>query len=296
MQEHWEGWIRPLLLIAGLGTLGALGFTGVLPDRAFAWVILAGALAFGAVVVLVRLAAPDTGMLRRLVAAPLLFAALGYGIYVPWETLTDRRTVVAGELGGPEATLDLPATGDERARYDVHVAAAAGVGRSSAELSLEVLLPGVPFPLVHESKFTAGAGKKKAAERDVWHLRADLSRGGTLQARSEGDKHPRWPVDVHVVKSFPRPGDLVWPALPFVLLAIVLDGTRRRPTLLAHLSGSAVGLAALYGQLWTPGDAAKGMVFALLLGALAGSPPVVVAVAALRLATRRPRTPPPVEA
>ncbi len=294
MREHWEGWIRPLLLVAVGLTVALTGWFGVIPDPVFAWMLLAAAVAVPAGAVVLAALRPNIAAWRRLAVIGLVAAAGGGALYGPWEALGEGHVVAAAELPSSGAGVSIPAPSG--GALSVHLDAAVAVGRKKASLALRVH-PDDPnaTPLLNE---VAISGDTHTAEHHVWRLLpAALEGPGRLSIESEGDDNPRWPVSVHVARDVQTPLAPLWPAALLVALAVVLEGsaTKVRATRVAYLVASAAGFAYVFPQLWRPDLAARAVLFGLIIGAVGGSLPAAAAVALLRL-LRPKRRPTPNEA
>lgn len=282
MREHWEGWIRPLLLV-GLGlTVALTGWFGVIPDALFAAMILGGALLVPAGAVVLAAARPNIAAWRRLVVVALVAASFYGALLGPWEALGEGHVVASADLKSSGEGVAVPHAGDQA--LTVHLKAAVAVGRKRASLTLRVLPDDVAAePLLHEVDII---GDTHTQEHAAWRLRPGALAGpARLVVTAEGSDNPRWPVSLHVAKGVPTPLEPLWPAALLVALAVVLEGsaTRVRATRVGYLVASAAGFAFVFPQLWLPDQAARAVLFALIMGSVGGSLPTAGLVALLRL-------------
>lgn len=280
-EEHWEGWLRPLVIAVVGGALFLAWYLGWLPDGTVGWPLLVAAVAGPALAVAynarrARLPAP----LNAAVGVTLL-AALCVALIAPVRILGPQATLASGEVAARGAAIPIPPVSDGPVGVIVYAHGLPGSdGRSEVRMELK---PAGQHPLVHQGVFSDESrhGRRSAGivpHHDIiWATKADLSKGAELVLDGTAPTS-RTPVRVEVRRAPPAPRSLVIWAVPLVLLALVVDALARRRgrTYLAPLAIGAVVFTLLFADWFAPGTLTKtafGAGFgALAVGGLGGVP------------------------
>lgn len=280
-REHWEGWLRPLVIALVGGGLFLAWYLGWVPDGVVGWPLLLAALAGP------LLAVAFNGRRARL-SAPLnvafgltLLGALIVALVAPIRILGPQGSIASGEVASRGATIAIPPVSDGPVGVIVYAHGLPGKeGRSEVRMQLT---PEGQHPLVHTGVFADETrhGRRSAGvvpHHDIiWNTSADLSKGAALGLDTSAAT-ARAPVRIEVRRAPPAPKDLVLWSLPVVLLALVVDALARKRgrTYLAPLALGAVIFGLLFTDWYAPGTLTKtafGAGFgALAVGGLAGVP------------------------
>ena len=284
-QSAWESWVRPVLVIAVAGAVGALGWFEVIPDAALGLVVLLAAAVVPTLLVVVQATGSLVRPRRRAAAAVAVLGSLAVAAVVPWQALGPDAVLAEGAIEHDGGSLALPEIGSGESRYVFFIHGEPGGSSPSAEVDLRLLPTGARRPRVHTAQFTTAkqVGLERRAQgtdhHDLsWPLKADLSRGAGLTAAAKGSGRLRWPilVSLHGVPAGVAP--LLLAGLPFLLLGLWLDATCRsvRRSRLAMIAGGAIALGVLFGQLYVPGGATRAAVISVLLAGVAGAAPALL--------------------
>ncbi|MCB9726922.1 MAG: hypothetical protein H6744_06370 [Deltaproteobacteria bacterium] len=280
-REHWEGWLRPLTLALVGGGFFLAWYLGWLPDGVVGWPLLIVAL--GAPVLGVALSArrAHLGTPLNVAVGVTLLASLSLALVAPVRILGPNADIVSGEIATRGQSLAVPAEGEGPEGVIVYAhGRPAQAGRT--DVRLELKSPG-QHPLVHQGSFSdeARRGRRTAGvipHHDIiWSTTADLSKGAELAVEGVGIASGS-PVHVEIRRAPPGPRNLLYAAVPVVLLALVVDALARRRgrTYLAPLALGAVAFSLLFTDWFAPGTLTKtafGAGFgALAFGGLLGLP------------------------
>ncbi len=280
-EEHWDGWLRPLVIGLVGGGFFLAWYLGWLPDAIVGWPLLLAAIAGPLLGVAfnarrARLSTP----LNAAVGVTLL-GALIVALVAPVRILGPQGSIASADVASRVASIAIPPTSDGPVGLIVYAHGQPdSAGRSDVRLQLT---PDGQHPLVHTGVFADETrhGRRSAGvipHHDIiWNTSADLSKGAALGLDTSAAS-PNAPVHVEVRRAPPAPRDLVLWSAPVVLLSLVVDALARKRgrTYLAPLAVGSVVFALLFADWYAPGTLTKtafGAGFgALAVGGLAGVP------------------------
>ncbi|MGM0577517.1 MAG: hypothetical protein ACQEXJ_17465 [Myxococcota bacterium] len=291
VEDHWEGWIRPVLFILLAVVLGGAWWLGRLPDRWLGGALLAAVGLAPAGMVIARGWSRRLPIWKRALTAAVAVAAVGVAAVSPASILRPDARIGAGEATRRAPRVELPPTGDRPADWLIYAHGDPGFERSSAELIL-ALAPEVGPARTHTGRLVEKRGRRGRGGKEkhdvVWRVRADLSAGAEIRVETP-PRELGWPIRLQVRRAPPSHRVLLYASLPLLLLGAALDGLARVRvrTYLGPLTAGAGAFAILFATWYTPGALVK-TVFGAALGAAVAGAVIGVPLAAVagRLAPR----------
>ncbi len=290
MQDAWEDWLRPVVIIVLLVGLVVAWWLRWLSDETIGWTVLAAGSVAVAGFVGPRAWRQARSPLAGWLSLAVLAGAIGLCAWVPLQLVLPELHLETSLASGP-ATAEIPAGDGDR--WIVYLRASPKSSTKEAKdvrlsLSGQGVKPQSLFTSV-EPASTSKSGPPSAGWSAVWRVTANFRAGASLTVSQLGEQTLEWPVTLAVARGTP-------PMLPFLVLGGVLAlaglvlEARGRTTLRTGLGIVGVGslvMSAAFAHWYTAGELAKAVAGTLFLAALAAG-----VVSALLLSPLRKRISP----
>lgn len=298
MDDAWEDWIRPLLLIVVAALAVLVWYLEWVPDGVFGLALGALVAVVAAVAVGARVVAHAATPAARWVGLLVVFGSLALAGWSPWRLLGPDAVVAAGDVGEDGGRVALPGVGAGKDAYRVYLHGEPHYGKADAELRLTLWTrPGEAHVVRHGRVDTRQSGQGRAARtvrhHDLsWDVAADLSEGGRIEVHEVSERQLEWPVHVELRRA-PAPVGLALTGGALLLalgLLVERRATKRQRMWLTTLAVATPLFTALFGLWFSPGNLTKAVFGAALAATLIGA---FVSYPLLAVARRIGARPPP---
>lgn len=279
MDDAWEDWIRPLLLIVVAGLAVLVWYLEWVPDGVFGAALGLLVAAAAGVVVGAKVVTHAASRAARWLGLLAVVGSLALAAWSPWRLLGPDAVVAAGDVARDGGRVELAAVGAGRDAYRVYLHGEPHYGKADAELRLTLWgRPGDSHVVRQGRVDTRQSGQGRAARtvahHDLsWDVAADLSAGGRIEVHEISERQLEWPVHLELRRAPAPTGVALGVGALLLVLGLFVErrAARKQRMWLTTLAVAAPVFTALFGLWFSPGNLTKAVFGAALAATLIGA-------------------------